>query len=193
MEIFRHIWFFSLLTLLLQLSPVFAGAPVEVSDLDGVRRAPLTDSDHKAVVFFFLLQDCPICNAYSVEIARIVEEYSAKKVAFYAVQIDPDLSAADARKHATDYGLKCPVLLDRKHELIAVAKAKVTPEAAVFIGGNKLVYHGRIDDTFVDFGKRRDQATVHDLRAALDAVLAGKPVEHPVTPAVGCFISGAGK
>jgi peroxiredoxin len=190
MVIFKRVLFLSGLVALLQAGPSIAADPLIIGDLDGVQREPLANSGQKAVVFFFLLQDCPICNAYSVEIGRIVEEYSARKIAFYAVQIDPDLSPADARKHAKDYGIKCPVLLDRKHELVAVAKVAITPEAAVFAADGKLVYHGRIDDTYVDFGKRREKATVRDLRAALDAVLEGRPVPQPVTSAVGCFIGG---
>jgi len=179
----------ALLGLLVFPGPAGAATPLQFTDLQGVRREPLEFKSQKAVVFFFLLQDCPICNAYSAEIGRIIEKYSPQNVDFYAVQIDPDLSPDEARRHARDFAIKCPVLLDRRHELVRAAKAVVTPEAAVFIPGGRLVYRGRIDDTFLDFGKRRESASVHDLRAALDAVLDGRPVEHPVTQAVGCYIS----
>jgi len=49
-------------------------------------------------------------------------------------------------------------------------------------------YLGRIDDLYADLGKRRARATSLDLRDALDAVLADRPVPRPVTQAVGCFI-----
>jgi hypothetical protein len=64
----------------------------------------------------------------------------------------------------------------------------VTPEAAVYANG-RVVYHGRIDDRYVDLGLERPAPTVHDLDDALTAVLAGRPVEHPVTQAVGCYIA----
>ena len=62
-----------------------------------------------------------------------------------------------------------------------------TPEAAVFADG-ELVYRGRIDDRFVDFGKTRAAATTHDLAFALQAILDGRPVPESRTRAVGCFI-----
>ena len=53
----------------------------------------------------------------------------------------------------------------------------------------KLVYHGRIDDRFIDFGKSRPEATVHDLQNAIDAALAGRKVTPAETKAIGCYIA----
>jgi hypothetical protein len=58
----------------------------------------------------------------------------------------------------------------------------------VYAGG-RVVYRGRIDDRYVDLGLERPAATTHDLADALAAVVAGKPVPHPNTQAVGCFIA----
>ena len=88
-------------------------------------------------------------------------------------------------------GLLCPVLIDRRHELIRqVGPRPVTPEAVVVAPDGTLAYRGRIDDLYAALGKRRYEATTHDLRDALDAVLAGKPVANPREPAVGCAIAG---
>jgi hypothetical protein len=54
--------------------------------------------------------------------------------------------------------------------------------------GGAVRYRGRIDNFYVAFGRSRQVVTVHDLRDALDAVLAGKPVATPVTQPIGCFI-----
>ena len=59
----------------------------------------------------------------------------------------------------------------------------------MLVPGLELVYRGRIDDRYVDFGNTRARATQHDLRQALDAVLSGEPVANPRTKAVGCFIA----
>jgi hypothetical protein len=64
----------------------------------------------------------------------------------------------------------------------------VTPEAAVYAAG-RIVYHGRIDDRYVELGLERPAATVHDLDEALGAVLAGRPIARSATPAVGCYIA----
>jgi hypothetical protein len=81
------------------------------------------------------------------------------------------------------------VLRDPDHDLVRLAGATITPEAAVFVQGREMVYRGRIDDRYVDFGMTRTKATTHDLRNTLDAVLAGKPVPAARTRAIGCYIA----
>ena len=142
----------------------------------------------KAVVLLFIARDCPVSNAYAPEIERIIARYTPLKITFTLVYPDPDTSLAAARQHAKDYGYTCPLLLDPAHKLVRRAGATVTPEAAVFAPGGRLLYRGRIDDLYLGFGKRRDAATRHDLRDALDAVLVGRPVASPKTQAIGCFI-----
>ncbi len=76
--------------------------------------------------------------------------------------------------------------MDPRQELLKKVKATVTPEAVVVDGHGKVLYLGRIDDWYEDFGKQRYSATTHELRDALDEILAGKKVTTPVTKAVGC-------
>jgi len=142
----------------------------------------------KAVVLLFIARDCPISNAYAPEIKRIIARYTPEKVAFSLVYPDPDTSLASARQHAREYGYTCPLLLDPAHRLVRRAGATITPEAAVFAPNGRLLYRGRIDDLYLGFGQRRYAATRHDLRDALDAVLAGRPVPTARTQAIGCFI-----
>ena len=150
---------------------------------------PLADTaGKKAVVLLFIARDCPISNSYAPEIKRIVARYTSEKVGFTLVYPDPDTSLAAARQHAKEYGYTCPLLLDPAHRLVHKAGVTVTPEAAVFAPGGKLLYRGRIDDLYLGFGQRRYAATRHDLRDALDAALGGRPVPISKTQAVGCFI-----
>ena len=142
----------------------------------------------KAVVLLFVARDCPISNSYAPEIKRIIARYTPRGVAFALVYPDPDTSLAAARQHAKDYGYTCPLLLDPAHKLVHRAGVTVTPEAAVFGPHGRLLYRGRIDDLYLGFGKRRDHATRHDLRDALDAVLAGHPIPTSLTQAIGCFL-----
>ncbi len=169
--------------------PALAGEPVTVLDVHGARQTPLELKEKKAAVLFFVLHDCPIANGYAPEINRICAEYAPKGYAFFVVHIDPGLKAADARKHAEEYGFRCPILLDGAHALAKLAGATVTPEAAVFGADGKVLYRGRIDDLYTDLGKKRAEPRQRDLRAALDALSAGKPVPTATTQAVGCLIS----
>ena len=156
------------------------------NDLDGVSRHPLEPGGKVASVLFFYWQDCPICNSYAPEINRICDSYT--NLAFYIVQVDPDLAPAAARKHAAEYDLRVPVLLDPRHRLVKLAKATVAPEAVVLGKNGQALYRGRINDLYAALGKKRAAATQHDLREALDAIMAGKAIKRRETKAIGCLI-----
>jgi thiol-disulfide isomerase/thioredoxin len=158
------------------------------TDVKGVKHTPLDTKDAKAVVLIFLTHDCPVANYYATEINAIVKDHAAKPVRFFLIHVDADLTPAAAQKHAQTYGYTCPVLVDAKHRLVKATGATVTPEAAVVAGDGKVVYLGRIDDIYVELGKRRVEPNRRDLREALAAVLAGKAVAEPRTKAIGCFI-----
>jgi hypothetical protein len=66
--------------------------------------------------------------------------------------------------------------------------AKVTPEAHVYLPDGSRIYRGRIDNTYATYGKRRPEATSHELRDALQAAVAGRRPATAVTEAVGCQI-----
>ncbi len=182
--------------LLMALAPIRpasarAEGKIQLVDVDGARHTPLDLAGMRAVVLFFIAHDCPISNGYAPEMERIRAAYAPKKIAFYVVYAEPDLAPADARQHAKEYGFRCPALLDPTHALVQKAGATVTPEAAVLGPKGKLLYRGRIDDWFMDLGKKRFQPTTHDLRAALDAIVTGKSFATRITHPVGCFIAPA--
>lgn len=145
--------------------------------------------DQKAACLLFVGADCPIANANAPEVGRLVAEFSPKGVAFAVVYAVPDLTPVDAARHAREHAFGCPVILDRELLLAERLGATVTPEAVVLSPAGEVVYRGRIDDRYPrPGGKRRERPTSHDLRDALTAVLAGKPVATPWPPAVGCDI-----
>jgi hypothetical protein len=115
--------------------------------------------------------------------------FAPKGVLFWLVYPNPADSPAAIRDHLKAFGYPMRALRDPRHELVELTKATVTPEAAVFNVAGRIVYRGRIDDRYVDFGVQRPAPTRHDLEDALTAVLAGKPVLHPTTQALGCFIA----
>jgi hypothetical protein len=161
---------------------------LSLRDVAGVEHRPFADPAVKAVALFFVLSDCPIANGYAPEINRLCAEYGPRGVRFFVVHVDEDLSSRAAAEHAREYGYTCTVVLDGSRVLVRRAGARMSPEAAVFGPDGERKYLGRIDDLYADLGKRRAGATSHDLRDALDAVLADRPVPRPVTQAVGCYI-----
>jgi hypothetical protein len=140
------------------------------------------------VVWFFVLHDCPISNAYAPEIERIHRDYAGRGVASRVVYVDEEVDQQAIEKHAREYGITCPILIDRDKSHVRRLGAKVTPQAVVMAPDGQLKYSGRIDDLYADLGKKRIAATSRDLRSALDAVLAGKAVANAHVPAVGCTI-----
>ena len=165
---------------------------VRVPDVEGVPRRPLVlEAGQKAAVFLFLTTDCPISNSYAPELIRIMNAYAARGVRFYVVHTDVDRTPAEAKKHADAFGFSkapCAVLMDNKRDLAHDLGACVTPQTVVVGVGGAIHYRGRIDDKWVDYGKSRVAPTTRNLRDALDAVLAGRPLAVRETEAIGCPI-----
>jgi len=177
------------LSLVTALSSHAGGLQFHLRDTRGGVHTPAEWSGHKAVVLFFTTIDCPVANSYVPEMNRINESYAPRGVLVYAVQADPTVAVADVTRYASDYRYAFPLLLDPTQVLVRLTDAKITPQAAILTPDGRLLYLGRVDNRVVDFGKQRPQATVQDLRLALDAVLAGKPVPEPRTKSIGCAIN----
>jgi peroxiredoxin len=158
-------------------------------DTAGILHRPDEWTRSRAVVVFFTTTDCPLSNGYVPEMNRTRADYASRGVAFYAVQADTTISDADVRKHAKEFGFTFPLLFDPNQLLVRITGATAIPEVAVLSNDGKVLYLGRIDNRVADFDQRRPAATERDLRDALDAVLAGKPVSRPKTNAVGCAIN----
>ncbi|HUS39673.1 MAG TPA: redoxin domain-containing protein, partial [Pirellulales bacterium] len=190
----RHTYSLALVALtsilLVGCTPAASDEPeVKVFDLTGKAINPLRQTDAAAQVFLFARTDCPISNRYAPEIRRLHKEFNPQGVTFYLVYPDPAESAANIQQHIEDYEYPFTGLRDPSHRLVKCAGATVTPEAAVFSKQGKLLYCGRIDDWYADFGKARPEPTQRDLHTALTAALAGKAVPPPTGKAIGCFIT----
>jgi len=151
---------------------------------------PFSSHGEKAVVLLFVRSDCPISNRYAPEIEQLYTKYSADRVDFRLIYTEAGLTSAAMEHHREEYGYKIPGELDAGHRYVKRAGVRATPEAAVFVGG-QLVYRGRIDDRFVDFGKTRAEAAHHDLDEVLAAIVAGKIPRYRETRAFGCAIESA--
>src|SRR5262249_28538980 len=116
------------------------------------------------------------------------KDYADRGVAF--VGICPcDDSAAQVAKQAKDFELPFAVFKDEKFAATDALKAEITPEAFVLDGQfYQLRYRGRIDNSYAARLKKNNETTKHDLKTALDELLAGKEISEPITPAVGCAI-----
>ena len=154
----------------------------------GSRWIPLRTDPGKPVVLIFVRTDCPISNRYAPTIQRISAQYTGRAT-FWLVYPDRSESSAAIERHLQDYGYKLSALHDPEHSLVKLSQAQITPEVAVFDASGQLVYHGRIDDWYQDFGHARSAPTTHELDDAIRAVLTGKKPEVTAASAVGCYIS----
>lgn len=168
---------------------IFAIATLSsLQGVDGRAHHPFAEASGKPLLFVFVSHDCPICNTYAPELARIGAAYRLK-VQIDLVYADPDLSAAKAKAHAKSYGLTgLHLFLDPKYQFAASVGATVTPEAVLYDERGKKAYSGRIDDLFYGLGKQRAKAIHHDLRSALDAILSHRRPDPAETESVGCII-----
>jgi hypothetical protein len=140
-----------------------------------------------AVVLVFVRSDCPISNRYAPELQRLYQQYSPQGIDFRLVYPEPGMTSAAMEAHLREFGYTIPAVLDPKHEYAGRARARVTPQAAVFVGGQP-VYLGRVDDRDVGTGKARQSAAHHDLEEVLAEVAAGKIPRLRETKAIGCAI-----
>ncbi len=140
-------------------------------------------------VFVFLRTDCPICNRYAPVIQRVDAKYQARSVKFWLVFPDASIRASAVRQYLRTYGYHSSVLLDTHHFLVKRTGVQITPEAAVISATGEEIYHGRIDNWYVNYSTWRRTPTLHDLDSAIQAALAGREVTEKVTSAVGCYIS----
>jgi thiol-disulfide isomerase/thioredoxin len=186
----------SLATLVVFCFPFFPSCPVfsqtadaSVLDLDGHAADPFHLAGSKIVVLLFIRTDCPISNRYAPTIQELSAHYAGQAKFFL---IDPIKSETpnQIRQYLQDYGYHLPAFRDPDLALARISQVRITPEVAVFSPARKLLYHGRIDDWYVEFTRARHAPTTHDLVDTLDAAVSGKPVRIASTPAVGCYIPG---
>jgi hypothetical protein len=157
-------------------------------DLSGSPVDPFKASPGKIVVLIFVRTDCPISNRYSSTIQRLSTQHTGK-TAFWLVYPSKADSPEMIRKHEQDFGYKLPALRDLQHALVRQSQVQITPEAAVFAADRRLIYHGRIDNLYEDFGRARTTPTTHELDDAIQAAINGKSAPADSVPSVGCYIS----
>jgi len=165
-----------------------AGQAALALDLSGKPVNPFKASRGKLVVLLFVRTDCPISNRYAPEIQRLSAEHSSK-VRFWLVYPDKQETAQRIRAHDKEYGYSISALRDTDHTLVKKAEVTITPEAALFAQDGRLVYHGRIDDWFVEMGRTRSAPTTHDLEDAIEAAVKSPNASVKPTQAVGCYIA----
>jgi peroxiredoxin len=166
---------------------------VALKDAAGKPVGLLDFKDPKAVVVVFLSFDCPVATSYAPILAELAKTYSDRGVAFVGVDSSDDLDSAAIAKQAAEFKIPFPVYKDQQHAAADAFKAEVVPGAFLLDHNLVLRYRGRIDNGYAARLKKNPRTTRHDLKEALDELLAGKAVSIPATRVVGCAIPRDGE
>lgn len=166
-------------------TPVVA---INLTKLDGGRVGVADLLGEVATVTIFARSDCPISNRYAPELKRLYSQYASQGIRFYHIYVDQSQAADEIRAHLAEYEYPFDGLWDENHQFVRVTGATVTPEAVVLDAQGEMIYRGRIDDQYADFGIARSEPTTRELDDVLAALVEGKQVAFATTEAVGCYI-----
>src|SRR5712672_2279851 len=143
-----------------------------------------------ALLVIFMCNHCPYVIHIRAGLAQLARDYAPKRVAIVGISSNdvehyPDDSPAKMKEEAKSAGYIFPYLYDESQSVAKAYRAACTPDIFVFDQDQRLVYRGQMDDSRPGNGI---PVTGRDVRAALDAILAGKPVSPNQKPSIGCNI-----
>ena len=170
-------------------APPEIGATIEdftLPDADGKNHSLSSLKGKNGTVVIFVATQCPVSNDYNARMEKLAQDFKARGIALVGINANVTESADAVKAHASENKLTFPILKDPGNKIADRFGATKTPEAYFLDASNKLVYHGRIDNS-------RDASGVNasELRDAMEAILAGKPVAKTTAMAFGCSIKRA--
>lgn len=135
-------------------------------------------------------EDCRICQFYSDELRSIYADFSSDRIGFIGLFPNRYSSPSSIAAFKTKYEI--PFTLKREYYQTKTKKfgVKITPEVVVYDEKfQKILYKGRIDDSYIRVGKRKRYVSNHDLRDVLTFIQEQKAIKYAETIAIGCFIT----
>jgi peroxiredoxin len=159
-------------------------------NVDG-RLVSLADFDHQpALLVVFMCNHCPFVKHVADELARLGRDYQPRGLAMVGINSNdaetyPEDTPEKMVQEAQQRGYSFPYLYDQTQEVAKAYRAACTPDFFLFDRDRHLVYRGQLDDSRPS---NNLPVTGKDLRAAIDAVLAGKPVAEEQRASIGCNI-----
>ena len=166
------------------LTDVVSGKTVRRDDFRG----------QKGLLVMFICTHCPYVKHVEKGLAALGMDYDGEPLSIVAIssndaETHPDDSPEGLKQQAETMGFRFPYLYDETQDVAHAYHAACTPDLFLFDGDLKLVYRGQFDASRPGNGV---PVTGEDLRAAMDAVLAGKPVPKEQKPSIGCNIKWKG-
>lgn len=167
-----------------------AAPDFRLPDYDGKLHSLTEFRQAKGLVVAFICSHCPFVKHVRAEFARFAREYQARGLAVVAIASNdleayPQDGPAGMKEEAHIVGYSFPYLLDETQAVAKAYQAACTPDFFLFDGNQKLFYRGQFD---ASRPKNTIPVTGADLRAACEALLAGKPPIAEQLPSIGCNI-----
>ncbi len=164
--------------------------PFALPDTDGKTVSLADFKSSQSLLVMFICNHCPFVKHVRSQLATLGGDYLKKGVAVVAISSNdvagyPDDSPEMMRKEKKDAGYSFPYLYDESQAVAKAYAAACTPDFFLFDAGRRLVYRGQLDDSRPG---NNVPVTGRDLRAALDALLAGKTISADQRPSIGCNI-----
>lgn len=161
-------------------------ADFSLPDADGKAHKLSTLRGAKGTAIIFISVQCPVSNGYNARMAQIAADYKARGINVIGINSNVAETPDQIKAHAGEKNLSFPILKDKGNKIADRFNAQFTPEVFLLDSSDKLVYHGRIDNS-----RSGDSITASDLRNAMDALLSNQPVPVAETKAFGCSIKRA--
>jgi len=158
-------------------------ADFKLPDADGREHSLSSLKGERGTVLIFISTQCPVSNAYDERMEKLSQDLRARGVSVVGINSNVAETPDAIKQHAAAKRLSFTILKDRGNVIADRLDAQVTPEAYFLDAANKLVYRGRIDNS-----RNGDSITSQELRDAVEATLAGKPVAKAEAKAFGCSI-----
>ncbi len=165
--------------------------PFELPDVvSGTTFSTTMLSGKKGILVMFICRHCPYVIHVQNELARLGRDYAGKELGIVAISSNdvgnyPDDHPDRLKAQAEELGFTFPYCYDESQDVAKAFTAACTPDFFLFDEHQRLVYRGQLDDSRPGNGK---PVTGKDLRAAIEAVLAGQPVSRDQKPSAGCNI-----
>ncbi len=149
-----------------------------------------TFAEQRALLVMFICRHCPYVVHVREELARLGHDYAGQNIRIVAISANdtaayPDDAPDQLKAMADELGFTFPFCYDESQETAKAYTAACTPDFFLFDNDRALVYRGQLDASRPKNGKPLNGK---DLRAAIDAVLAGTPVSTTQQPSIGCNI-----
>ena len=171
--------------------PLGTSAPdFSLPDTDGTTVSLSDCSANKALLVMFICNHCPFVKHVADELKSLADDYMPKGLSVVGISSNdaekyPDDSPEAMATEKAERGYQFAYLFDEDQSVAQAYSAACTPDFFLFDADNKLVYRGQLDSSRP---KTDIPVTGEDLRAAIDAVLAGNPPAEKQIPSLGCNI-----